>query len=74
MQCVRSDGLPRAHTHARTHIQPNEYGMTNPGSKSSDRCMAIPMGAPDSRIGSERDQIGGRISAARIVDWSSIQK
>ena len=55
-------------------VQPNEYGLTNPESKSSDQCTAIPMETPDSRIGSERDQMGGRILAALIVDWSPIQK
>ena len=54
----------------RARIQPNEYGLTNPESKSSDQGTAIPMGTPDSRIGSERDQIRGRIAAVRIVDWS----
>ena len=55
-------------------LQPNEYGLTNPESKSRNQCMAIPMGTPDSWIGSERDQIGSRIAAARILDWSPIQK
>ena len=47
--------------------------MDRSESKSTNQCMAISMGAPDSWIGSERNQIGGRIAAARIVDWSLIQ-
>ena len=49
-------------------------GLTIPESKPRDQCMAIPTRTPDSRIGSERDQIGGRVAAARIVDWSPMQK
>ena len=55
-------------------LQPNEYGLTSPESKSRDQSMAISMEAPDSRIGSDRDQIAGRTAAARIVDWSPIRK
>ena len=58
----------------RLNIQPNEYGLTNPESKSSNQCTAIPVGTPDSRIGSKKNQKGGRIAAARIVDWVPIQK